>query len=87
MVKTVGCKVPVELYLKINNEICKIGKTKSQFLRMLINNYFKDDRLDENNQVNQSETQVNQIFYEDEYRTTKKEVDSFLKDLNKNMKK
>ena len=69
LLKTIGCKIPAELYLKINYEICKIGKTKSEFLRMLINNYFKQSKSDENIKVNVSETQVNHIFNEDEYQT------------------
>ena len=66
LLKTIGCKIPAELYQIIKDEISKMGKTNSEFLRMLINNYFKDRRLDEKNQVNRSETQVNHSFYTDE---------------------
>lgn len=43
-VKPVGCKISNELYQIIQNEIGKLGITKSDFFRMLINNYFKDHK-------------------------------------------
>ena len=67
MVKTVGCKISDELYQIIRNEISKMGKTNSEFLRMLINNYFKDHKVIGMNPVNQSTTLVNQFPDEDEY--------------------
>jgi hypothetical protein len=75
------------LYFKINNELDRIGKTKSQFLRMLINNYFNDHSLDEKNLVNRLTASVNQLLEEDLYQTTKTEVDDILKDKIKYLKK
>lgn len=87
MVKTFGCKISDELYQIIKNEIGKIGINNSDFLRMLINNYFKDHKSIGINPVNQSTTPVNQFLDEGEYQNTLREVDSFLKGFNKNMKK
>jgi len=87
LLKTVGCKVPAELYFKINKELYKIGKNKSEFLRMLIDDYFKNSCLVEKNMVNRLTTPVNQFSNEDEYQDTIKEVDGFLKSLNTDIKK
>jgi hypothetical protein len=46
LLKTIGCKIPAKLYFKINDELDRMGKTKSEFIRMLIDNYFKDYWLD-----------------------------------------
>jgi predicted DNA-binding protein len=45
MLKTIGCKIPPELYFRINNMLIKTGITKSEFMRMLIDNYFKNHGL------------------------------------------
>ena len=87
MVKTVGCKISDELYQIIENEASILGIIKSDFLRMLINNYFKDHKVIGINPVNQLTAPVNQSPDEDEYQNTLREVDSFLKGFNKNMKK
>ena len=78
--KTIGSKISAGLYYKIKDELDRIGKTKSEFLRMLINNYFKDLRLKEENKklVNRLTPVVNHLSAENQYQTTKKEVDRLL---------
>ena len=79
MYKTIGCKISVDLYNKINDELNKIGITKSEFIRMLIDIYFQEHRLDEESKVNRLTSSVNQFSEGDRYNTTKREVDEFLK--------
>ena len=45
MVKTIGSKVSDKVYDKIVFEIDKIGISKSEFVRMLIDEYFNDAGL------------------------------------------
>lgn len=68
LLESIGCKIPAELKAKINNELDKIGKTKSDFFRELIYNYIDEHWSDDKNLVNQSETPVNQFSDKDEYK-------------------
>lgn len=86
-VKPVGCKISDELYQIIENEVSKIGITKSNFFRMLINNYFKDHKIVGISPVNQLTAPVNQFSDNDEYQNTRREVNSFLKGFNKKITK
>lgn len=87
MVKTFGAKVTDQDNDKINNEIKKLNIDRSDFLRMLLRDYFKDEKLNKDIQVNDVNLPVNLSNRDDQYQTTIIEVDSFLKELNKDIKK
>jgi len=87
LVKTFGAKVTDQDNDKINNEIKKLNIDRSDFLRMLLRDYFKDEKLNKDIQVNDVNLPVNLSNRDDQYQTTIIEVDSFLKELNKDIKK
>ena len=81
MLKAISCKIPAELKAKINKELDKIGKSKSDFLRELIYNYVDEHWSDDETLVNHTEAPVNQSSMNDKYQDIKKEVNGFLKGL------
>ena len=70
--KVLGCKVEDDLYNKIKKEH---GNT-SAFLRNLIDLYYKDQASTTKTEVNLTETLVNHISKEDEYKLLCKVLDS-----------
>ena len=87
MVKTFGAKITNQLSNEIKIEITKLGKTKSEFLRMLLDNYFKNQNQHKDRHVNQLTIPVNQDSKKDEYQTTKQKVDSLLNAKEKDIRK
>jgi len=87
MVKVIGVKISDEIFVKIITEINRLGLTKSQFLRMVLENYFNNQKSVENIKVNLLNSEVNRKIDNDEYQTTRNDVDAFIKRLNEDLKK
>lgn len=87
MVYTFGSKISDELFFKITAEISRLGLTKSQFLRLILDYYFNNQKSHEKIKVNLSENEVNQVIDEGKYEIIKREVDVCLRRLNEDLKK